>query len=378
MSKTDFTGRQLEVIAVSDVHECATEYLLSPYIPVGKITVLEGDPASGKTFVALALASAVTTGIPIEPGTIPVGEISTDGIPRASKPVPVIPPANVLYFTAEDDVADTIKPRFRKLDGDPERLLTVPGIIQERDGEKYRSNFKLTNVAELKATLVERQPRLLVIDPLQGFLGANVDLHRSNEVRPILASLGKLAAEHRCAVLIIRHLNKAGQGKSAYRGMGSIDITAAARSVLLAGKHPRFADRFAIVHTKSSIGRTGPALQYAIDDSGLSWVGEDESLFAEELLGPRVLPSRSKEEQGKDFLRQMLANGPKSSKEVMEAAAAQGISSRTLDRARTSLGVQCKPAGYQAGWEYSLGPERVSASVGAAELSSNESPPATP
>jgi len=332
--------RRLEIVPISDVTAEEVDYLIAPYIPIGAITVLEGDPESGKTYTALDIAARVTTGKPA-PWLIPVvGE-------------QVTPPASVLYATGEDHVAGTLKPRLVNCGGDPRRFYSLKGVIDESDdGEIRQMAFNLGDKGLLDKAFEECQPKLFVIDPLQAFLGAGVDMHKANEVRPVLSGIAELAEKHRCAVLIIRHLNKSSQQRAAYRGMGSIDITGAARSVLLAGKHPHDPNRFALVHTKTNLGRKGKALTYSIDDDGLHWHGREDVTADDVLQPPMAVTDRLT--AAKQFLENVLADGPKPSTEVTEAARRAGISGRALNLAKEELGVMQRPAGFQKGWIWCL------------------------
>ncbi|HKD07126.1 MAG TPA: AAA family ATPase [Bryobacteraceae bacterium] len=333
---------RLELVRISDISAEQAEWLFPPYIPLGALTLLEGDPESGKTYTAIDIAACVTTGREPDIGIRVAGE----------EPHQVAPPANVLYATGEDHLASTLKPRFLNCKGDEARFLAVKSVVQEYEGESRRSAFRLGNVSVLDQALREYQPKLVVIDPLQAFLGAGVDMHRANEVRPVLSGLAELAERHRCAVLIVRHLNKAAQQKAAYRGMGSIDITGAARSVLLAAKHPHEQGRFALVQTKNNLGTRGPALVYSIDDEGLHWHGR-EKLTADDLLS--VQPNRGiARSNAVDLLKDILADGPKAAATVQNAAREGGISVRALKAAKDELGVIAAPDGKQGQWYWSL------------------------
>jgi RecA-family ATPase len=331
---------------MADVLSKEVEWLCPPYIPSSKVILLEGDPESGKTFLAIEIAAAVTT-----------GRRTLTGIPVEGDNSSVGTGANVLYFTGEDDIADTLRPRFEKQGGNTDLFYAVQGMVEQVNGEKIHTSFTLSCVQELERALAELKPALVIIDPLQAFLGAKVDMHRSNEVRPVMAGLAELAADHKCAILVIRHLNKAGQGKALYRGMGSIDFSAAARSILLAGKDPEDQERFVLVHNKSSLGPKGEALTYEIDDKGLHITGIT-NVTAEDLLF-RMKEMVQPVDQAVNFLRDQLATGPKSRNALGEAAALQGIKFRTLERAGKRLGIMCSPSGFGGPWLWHLSTQQV-------------------
>jgi putative DNA primase/helicase len=346
-TETSPNGRRLEVVHMCDVVATEVQWLCEPYIPLGRITLLDGDPESGKTYVALAFSAAVTKGESVN-ALIPVeGEVGATQ-----------EPGNVLYLSAEDNLSDTILPRFTKVGGDVNRFFAASSIITNHDGKEHQSGVKLTDISELEEALKTHKPRLVVFDPFQAFLGAKVDLNRANEVRPVLTALGQLAERNNCAMLIIRHLNKTGQPNAMYRGLGSIDVTAAARSVLLSGKNP-YADKgnqFALVHLKCSLGAKGPAIAYSISDDGLSWDGPLE-LSAEELLNTRMR-SPGPRTDAMTFLSEFLADGPKAAAEVLSSARELGLSKKTLDRASDQMCIIKKPSHLSGPWFWRLPPKR--------------------
>ena len=337
---------RLDIMQMANVGIEHVNWLVYPYVPLGKITLLQGDPGTGKTFVALSLGASVTTGVPM-----PFG-IPTDGELRASGK-----PGNVLYVTAEDGIGDTLKPRFKALGGDEDRFYATAGTV-DVEGADGQAHFDLSQIDLLDDVMEDVHPKLLVIDPLQGFLGAGVDMHRANEIRPLMSKLGKLAAKHNCACLVVGHLNKTTQSPALYRALGSIDIIAAARSALYTGTDPN-SDDFALVQTKCSVGPKGPAQGYEIDDSGLHWKGTID-VSAQSMLQPVAGPRSL--EAAKEFLREMLRDGPRLSSDLYRLAEELGIADRTLDRARDHLRIVCRPTGFQKPWEWRLPVEEPIAS----------------
>ena len=168
------------VIRMSDVTLTEVEWLWYPYLPLGKITILQGNPGEGKTYFGMELAAACTNRKPL---------------PDAQ----VLEPFNVIYQTAEDGLGDTVKPRLISVGADLDRVLVI---------NDEASPLKLSD-DRIEKAIVENGVRLLIIDPIQAFLGAEVDMNRANEVRPVLKKLGDMAQRTGCAVLLIGHLNKA-------------------------------------------------------------------------------------------------------------------------------------------------------------------------
>jgi len=198
----------LKLISMSEINAEEVQWLWYPYIPLGKLTILQGDHGEGKTSFILAVIAALTRGDPL-----PECE-------RAAEPM------NVIYQTAEDGLADTIKPRLESAGADCTRVLVI---------DEGKRELTLCD-ARLEEAIRRTAAKLIVLDPLQAYLGSNVDMHRANEVRPVLKRLSVMAERTQCAVILIGHMNKAQGLKSGYRGLGSIDFRASARSVLIVGR----------------------------------------------------------------------------------------------------------------------------------------------
>ncbi len=310
--------RQL-VTQLSTVEPEAVSWLWKPYIPRRKLTFLEGDPGGGKTFAALTVAAAITRGAPL-PGDQRDGE-------RA--------PGSVLFWTCEDGIGDTLRPRFDKADGDATRFYVLNA--DRPDG----SLLTLDDTAELREACEQVLPALMVIDPIQGALGAKVDAHRANEVRPRLTRLKLLAEQFDCAVLILRHLSKAPQSKAIHRGLGSIDFAAAARSILLLGADPEDENRRALVQVKNSLAPHGPPLDFTISDGAVTWSSEPSRMTAAGLLAPELVSAeRSAADEATIFLAATLADGPVAALEVLADARNHGVARRTLFRAKAASGVR--------------------------------------
>ena len=218
-----------KLIRMSDIETEQVQWLWYPFIPYGKITIIQGDPGEGKTSFVLAMIALLTTGKPL-PEDKTVAE-----------------PIRVIYQSAEDGLADTIKPRLEASGADCSRILVIDESVKE-----------LTLCDErLEQAVQETGAKLIVLDPLQAYLGGNVDMHRANEVRPVFKRLCAIADRTGCAIILIGHMNKAQGLKSSYRGLGSIDFHAAARSVLLVGRLKSEPSVRVVAHDKSSLAPEG-------------------------------------------------------------------------------------------------------------------------
>ncbi len=317
--------QDLELIRMSDIQPEEVQWLWYPYIPLGKLTVIQGDPGEGKTTFVLAMIAALTKG---------------EALPEREP----LDPVNILYQTAEDGLADIIRPRLDALGADCSRVL----VIDESERELSLSDERIRQAME------EIGAKLLVLDPLQAYLGAEVDMHRANEVRPILKRLGSVAEQMGCAVVLIRHLNKMQGQKSGHRGMGSVDFQAAARSVLLVGRAKEDPQLRIVVPDKSSLAPEGESIAFALDpEQGFQWKGYC-AYNAEELLGGSTKQVQTKTMQAEETLRNLL-DKPAPAEEILRRITAAGISERTLMTAKKNLGVLSEKRGGQWFWRLPSG-----------------------
>ncbi len=315
---------QALITRLSDVTPQDVSWLWHPYIPLGKLTLLEGDPGLGKTFISLTLAAAITRGWPL---------LSQTGAPGND-----LEPADVLYMSAEDGLADTLRPRLDAADADVSRVHALTGWRLDDGNEGVEGAVSLGDIPILEQALSAVKPKLIIIDPLQAYLGAKVDMHRANEVRPLLSALGNLAEKHECAVICIRHLSKAMSPKAIYSGMGSIDFAAAARSILTVGEHD--GERL-LAHVKSSLAPQGKSIRYELRDGSLNWLGISD-VTAEELSGPQIQSAEGEStvDNAVTFLQDFLDDGAQPASAAFRAAKQEGISERTLKRAKSQLEVK--------------------------------------
>ncbi len=308
------------LIKMSSVEPQDIQWLWKPYIPLGKITLMRGDPGQGKTTVSLTLASIVSNGWAFPTDS---GFVSTE-------------PGNVLYISAEDGLADTIAPRLIKARANLEMVFSY----KENSTEQLSfMNPKFENLIK------ESKAKLVIVDPIQGYLGSNVDGHKANEVRPVMSHIGALAEKYNCAIVLIEHMSKNIGTKGLYRGLGSIDTTAAARSVLLVGSNPEDETDKGISQIKSNLAKPGKVIGFSIsDERGLEWK-KDTTLTTEKLLGLTSVQEDKQDnalEEAKEFLEDVLADNKQSSKDIHAMAVQYGISKATLKRAKEALNIDCK------------------------------------
>ena len=241
----------------------------------------------------------------------------------------VTEPVNVIYQTAEDGMGDTIKPRLVEAGADLSRVM----VIDDTEEALTLSDDRI------EKAIRQNQVRLLIIDPVQAFIGADVDMNRANEVRPVFRKLGMIAEKTGCAIVLIGHLNKSSGTQSTYRGLGSIDIMAAVRSLLFIGKVKKDPTTRVLIHEKSSLAPPGETMAFKLgDEEGFRWVGAYE-ISADDLLdGKEGKPTETKLQRGTKLIYELLADGNAVTiRELDEKAKSQGISQRTMREARSRM-----------------------------------------
>ncbi len=305
----------------TDITERSVNWLWYPYIPLGKITIMQGNSGIGKTMLALNIAAALSNGKPL-PG---------DTQPRE--------PICIIYNTAEDGLGDTIKPRLRAAGADLTRINNI---------NEHVNPITMTD-ERLERSVCELGAKLLILDPIQAYLGAKIDMNKANEVRPIFARLGHVAEENECSIVLIGHQGKNQMYSELQSLLGSTDQVAAARSVLTVTKHPNNKTLSLINHTKSSLSAKGKSLTFSIDENGKIVWGD----FVDNLNnGDDSEEKTTKRDLAKDFLREFLANGAVSSNDIFSAGKENGISKKTLERAKEELGIIAFPEGGKWNWKF--------------------------
>lgn len=199
-----------------------------------------------------------------------------------------------------------------------------------------------------KEAIIQTKARLVVLDPIQGFLGAGVDMHRANEIRPLMKRISVLAEKYQCAIILIGHMNKNSNGKSSYRGLGSIDFQAAARSVLIVGRVKDEPEIRVICHVKSSLAPEGDAIAFRLDkEKGFHWIGKYD-ISAEDLLSGDGRGQKIR--SAKEFLKEILANGSMEQAKIAEEAEERGIKKKTLWNAKKELQIDSVKIGNKWFW----------------------------
>ncbi len=295
------------------------EWLWPNYLARDSLAIIDGDPGQGKSLVTLDLAARQSAGRPWPNGALSTG------------------PASVLLLCAED-VDTVIVERLKRLDADLSRIYLWP---RQLDGSLP---CLPSEIARVEQEICETEAKLLIIDPIMAFWDRNVDVHTDVAARRALRPLADLAERRRCAILLVRHLNKSGGGNALYRGGGSIAFVASCRLAWIVGRDPKCNQRLVLAQTKNNYASRQPSLAYTLPKDGPRVQWEGESMWsADELASRRARPSR---ERAREFLRTFLAAGPRTVNDVYAAGLELGASRRTIRRAKDDLGIRCQAVLY--------------------------------
>jgi hypothetical protein len=332
-------------VLLAEVAPEPVDWLWRGRLARGKLTLLEGRPDEGKTTVALDLAARCSRGAPMP------GEFT----PR--------PPAGVVIVTAEDGLADTIRPRLEAAGADLER------IVGARPDESPA--LDAAGLDWLRRACARVEAALIILDPLVALMPGAVDAHRDQDVRRMLRPLRALAEDTRVAILAIRHLRKSAAASPKDAGGGSVGLGAAARIVMLAACDPDDPDRRVLARVKGNLAPPWPSLAYQLEAAGdsvrIQW-GDEVPHTAESLLAaaqtPEAPDERGRVDEAIDALAGMLAAGPVRVADARRQLRALGIADRTADRARVRLGVRTRPDGYQGAWQWHPAQSRPAAEHG--------------
>ncbi|MHB8160593.1 MAG: AAA family ATPase [Thermoleophilia bacterium] len=329
-------------ILMSQVQPERVSWFWQGYIPLGKLTVLDGDPGLGKSTLALNVAARVSRGHAMPDGS-GGGE-----------------PAGVVILSAEDGLGDTIRPRLEAAGADLSRIVALPACPDSEGGEEHPPVLP-DDLGWIEKAIERVDAKLVIIDPLMAFLSGQTNSHRDQDIRRVLARMAALAEGTGAAILVIRHLNKTAGGNPLYRGGGSIGIIGAARSGLLVARDPeqeQDGERRVLASTKSNLGPMPASLSFHLeqaenDASRVLWDGAS-SYDASALLAQADDTERGALEEAIEFLEDELAGGPVAVREIKRLAREAGISEKTLQRAKTARKVEGHKQGMHQGWIWEL------------------------
>jgi hypothetical protein len=342
---------------VSEIEAQPIKWLWRGRIARGKITILAGNPGLGKSLVTTSIAAVLTTGgrWPVDRTECPVGDI--------------------VFLTAEDDAADTLRPRLEAAGADLDHVHIVEGVITGYAGDGTRQERMFSLTADIRA-LGQKLESLgdvaaLVIDPITAYLG-NVDSHKNADVRAVLAPLTGLASRHNVAIIGVSHLTKAAGPQALMRVNGSLAFVATARATYLIAPDQDDKARRLFLPMKNNVGQdttglafrtegaTVPSAAGPVETAKVAWESEPVSITADEAMQTDAPPEEkgSALSEATRWVHLALVDGPVSAAKMYDTAKAEGIAEKTLKRATRLLGVVKEKSGMVGGWAWSLPPAK--------------------
>ena len=347
----------LEVVKASEIEPKEVKWLWYPYIPVGKVTLLQGDPGDGKSKLMLSIAALLSKGEPL-----PFTETEENE------------PMTIIYQTTEDDADDTVVPRFNSAGGNGENLI----FIKEDENDTVVPRFNsaggngenLIFIKEdekslsfgdnrIREAIEMYHAKLLILDPMSSYIGESCSMNNANETRAEFNHLIAVAKDTGCAIVIIAHMNKMRDTNPLYRTNGSIDIAGAARSILAITRTPNKevpTERY-LVQVKSNLAPTGSAILFEVSEKGVDFISEMEMTAAEafQSLVPKIGRPNDKEVKAKAFLMEMLKDGEMLSSDCEEKLEAAGFRKSTIKKAKKNAGVISRKKGFLWYWSLPMG-----------------------
>jgi archaellum biogenesis ATPase FlaH len=338
------------LVCMADVQPEAVSWLWSGRIALGKLTLIAGDPGLGKSFVTLDIAARVSRGMPWPD--------------RRSEPNPT---GGVVLLSAEDDVADTIRPRLDAAGANVSRIKAIQGVefSEAGTGKRVCRSFNLEkDIPALEAAIQQTADcRLVVVDPVTAFTG-KTDSHKNAEIRGLLAPLSELASRYRVAIVAVTHLNKNGGGNALYRAMGSLAFVAAARAAWLVVQDANDAKRRLFLSAKNNLAELQTGLAFRLEPMDgiavVAWEAEPVTLTADEALAAVMRKSEDRRkrpiEASADWLREQLAVGPVPMRTIELCSKDAGLTWASVRRAKKRLGVVSLKPDFGGEWLWALPP----------------------
>ncbi len=291
------------------------DWLWHPYIAIGKITLLQGDPGDGKSTMIMNLLAALSRGETLPDGT------------------PLDGPQKSIYQCSEDCAGDTIKPRFDAAKADCERIAFI--------NEDVFGKITLDD-EKLQQAIIAFQPRIVVIDPIQSYVDNPADLLVAGKLRRTLRRIGIWASTYNFAIVLISHLNKNEGTKNLYRNLGSIDLVAAARSVLQVDRDTENPNHRVIHQIKNNIGPIGDDIHFEItQENRFHWlIKPNKRTIGKKIENSHQVLPKNKQELASIVLKQLLDDGAVEAREVQRIMTEYGIGNKTMQNVKVMLGIK--------------------------------------
>lgn len=352
---------QAMTVCMADIQPEPISWLWPGRIALGKLTLIAGDPGLGKSLLTATMAATVSKGYtwPLETCPAQIGSI--------------------ILLSAEDDPADTIRPRLDAAEADCGRIHVLQAIRDvDAEGKPTQRMFSFKRDLMALEERLSSLPdcKLLIIDPVSAYLDGT-DSHNNTDVRGLLAPLAKLAADHKIAVVLVQHLNKSSGSSAMYRAIGSVAFIAAARAAYVVTKDQKNPERRLVMPVKNNLAKDSTGLAYSISTSEngapvIAWELEPVTITADEALTPADSnEEKTDTEWAVEVLQNVLSNGPVQVAEINKEAKQAGISPKSLRRAREGLGIKPRKTDFKGGWVWSL-PQHEDAPKGEDAPSENE------
>jgi len=321
-------ARRIRLRRAADIELRSISWLWPGRVPLGKVTLIAGDPGMGKSFLTAYLAATVSRGSDFP-----------DGPPGLRKP------GSVVMLSGEDDASDTLRPRLEAHGADLSRIHIAEGVVREAAPTGSDVIDLDRHMEELESAVREvDRCRLLVVDPIAAFLGT-VDDSSNGQVRRLLRALADLAARHGPAVVCVSHMNKNVQGKAIYRTMGSLAFIAAARAAYYVTQSPGDEDERIMAPIKANVDLRRTAMSFRIEEGRVAWGRTDLNITADEMDAEHRGEKRDQFDEALQFLRAVLADGARPAADVIAQGEQAGIGAATLRRAKKSLGIVSRKHG---------------------------------
>ncbi len=309
-------NERVSLVCMSDIEEEDVEWLYPPYVPRGKVTICTAYPGAGKTYLMCYMAACVST-----------GRQFFNQIPYRDNP------GRVIYLTAEDGIGDTIKKRLRICGAD---MMNIATVLDNKTQLMFDS-------PEIEDFMKNYRPDLMIFDPFQAYIGAEIDMNAPNRTREKLGYISELAEKYKVAVVLICHFNKNGKGDAITRVLGSTDIMGICRSYIALGPVPGEDDMKFMSHEKSSLDKRGKTILFEInpDKGGIVYLGENNLTMDDytAIRNKKRVSNAPAVEAAKQLIMNNMPEGRRLAKELKNLAAANKISDSSLQRAREELGI---------------------------------------
>jgi putative DNA primase/helicase len=333
----------LEIIGADQVAQQPVVWIWPRRLARAKITLIGGDPDTGKSMITIDMIARITSGAPWpDGGSAPHG--------------------SCMILSAEDAASDTICPRLDLAGANLAKVVIIKSAHEQNGATRGFSLQRDLDALREEAAKIG-DVVMAVIDPITAYMGDKIDSHRTTDVRSVMERLDKFAEDSGVAIVGITHPPKATQSKAINSFTGSLAFVAAPRLAFVTVEEPE-TGRSLLLAVKNNLGPKADGIGYrmapgttakGIESCRITWDLAPVSVTASEALAEAAGgPQQGRLREAEDFLRGYLDARPMAVDDVKAAATANGISEITLRRAREKLGVVTEKCDFLAGWQWRL------------------------